>query len=262
MNKDFLTKGFGLFNSQSVLERNKKNLANLCTLLGINGEIDFATIESGLAEIFRENPEKYTGLLKAFSNTPDFISYAIDNQVLGFVRDCGIAFPTLVTPPILHVVSDKLIINKNKVFTPPHQDVVSTKGSVGQVVVWIPLHEIIPNNFGIQAWPGTHLNGQLPSEYSDFGHTVKSDLIPNEQPKYISMQNGDICIFSQYLIHETYKYGKFRMAASFRFNDALDNNWAERKYFVPFGRNEDKSEYEDSRHLAPTDVHDYFKCTD
>lgn len=258
MDKEFSEHGYKVENSNSIIEFNRNSISNLCDLLKISKSSKQEDIENALYELFKTNVDRYTGLLKAFANTPDIIKYSNNSDVIELVKKCGVANPSLVTPPILHVVSEKLILNRAKVFTPPHQDVVSTKGSVGQVVVWIPLHAIEPENYGICAWKGSHRNGLLESSYSEFGHTVASNLVPNEPSTYITMENGDICVFSQYLIHETCTVGNFRMAVSFRFNDASDPSWAERNYFVPFTRSEDKTSYEDSRQVAPTKVNHYF----
>ena len=258
MDKEFSEQGYKVENSDSIIELNRNAISNLCELLKISRMSTQAGIENALFELFNKNVDRYIGLLKAFANTPDIIKYSNNSDVIELVKKCGVANPSLVTPPILHVVSEKLILNRAKVFTPPHQDVVSTKGSVGQVVVWIPLHAIAPENYGICAWKGSHRNGLLESSYSEFGHTVAPNLVPVEPPTYITMENGDICVFSQYLIHETCTVGNFRMAVSFRFNDASDSSWAERNYFVPFTRSEDKTSYEDLREVAPKKVNHYF----
>lgn len=258
MDKDFATNGYKIDGNEQVRKANKKTLSNLCELLEIETESDLNSISGALAKMFHKSRDRYTGLLKAFANTPDILNYATGPHILELVKKCGVKRPSLVTPPILHVVSEQLIINRAKVFTPPHQDVISTKGSVGQVVVWIPLHAVKTDNYGIQAWPGSHLQGQLPTDFSDFGHTVRADLVPDQKSKYLEMEDGEICVFSQYLIHETCKSGKFRMAVSFRFNDAADPDWAARNYFSPFTRSEDKTEYQDSRQNAPISVTNYF----
>jgi hypothetical protein len=258
MDKEFSEQGYKVVNSNSIVGLNRNAISNLCDLLQISTTSNQQEIENALFEIFKKNADRYTGLLKAFANTPDITKYSSDSDVIELVKSCGVKNPTLVTPPILHVVSEKLILNRAKVFTPPHQDVVSTKGSVGQVVVWIPLHAIAPGNYGICAWKGSHRNGLLESSFSEFGHTVAPNLIPVEPSIYITMENGDICVFSQYLIHETCTVGNFRMAVSFRFNDASDLSWADRNYFVPFMRSEDKTSYDDSRQEAPKKVDHYF----
>ena len=258
MNKEFIDSGYKVENSPLISQANTQSISALCQLLQVPSESNLSAIEKALINLFSKNHERYTGLLKAFANTPEIIQYATNSAVLDLVRECGVNMPSLVTPPILHVVSEKLILNRAKVFTPPHQDVVSTKGSVGQVVVWIPLHEIKLNNYGICAWGGSHKKGQLETTYSEFGHTVAPSLVPLHEPTYISMNEGDICVFSQYLIHETCTTGNFRMAVSFRFNDATDTSWSERNYFVPFTRAEDKKVYEDSRQIPPQTVSHYF----
>jgi ectoine hydroxylase-related dioxygenase (phytanoyl-CoA dioxygenase family) len=174
------------------------------------------------------------------------------------VSKCGIVNPTLVTPPILHVVARDLVSNEAKVFTPPHQDVISTKGSVGQLVIWIPLHDIEENNFGINAISGSHKLGALDIDASEFGHMVKPALIDGMSSSYITLKKGDSIIFSQYLVHHTHTIGKFRMALSFRFNDISDSQWKKRKYYVPFERVPIKDEFDDSRDQAPVNVTDYF----
>lgn len=204
------------------------------------------------------NRDLYFGFLKAFTNSPTVQSVSANPELLDLVKKCGIRQPSLVTPPIMHVVAKDLIVDASKVFTPPHQDVVSTKGSVGQVVVWIPLHDVELDNYGISAIVGSHKMGLLETEYSGFGHTVKSDLISNKSSKYLTLRFGDAVIFSQYLVHHTHTIGEFRMALSFRFNDMSDADWINRSYFVSFERVPVTSKFEDNRDQPPVDNSYYF----
>jgi hypothetical protein len=216
-------------------------------------------LENSLAEVFERDAEEYVGLLKGFANTPLVQSFATSKFVCDFVKRCGVYEPALVTNPILHVVSKRLIINREKVFTPSHQDVISTKGSVGQVVVWIPLHAIESDNYGILVNPKSHLLGILPVSYSGFGHTVMDNQLSALSPEtYVEMNKGDVCMFSQYLVHRTHDVGKFRIAVSFRLNDLSDPDWRRRKFYVPFGRSVDDLDYPDKRDKPPSDPKAFF----
>jgi len=217
-----------------------------------------ASLGDMLVNTFRRDKDEYTGLLKAFANSPLVQSFACLPGIVSLAKSLGVREPTLVTPPILHVVKSDLILNREKVFTPAHQDVVSTKGSVGQIVFWIPLHSIERENYGIEAWPGSHLNGQLDVDHSEFGHTVAADKVPKLNPEYLTLAKGEVVAFSQYLIHRTFTNGTFRLAVSFRFNDALDSDWSTRKYFCAFDRVPNTIQYPDSRQVAPKNSQDYF----
>lgn len=260
--KEFSQQGYVIENIEGCSELIQECLKKL-TIFASNGrEKDFKDLKHLghlLTNVFSQSSETYTGLLKAFANSPVVQSFATLPGVVSLARDLGVNEPSLVTPPLLHVVKDELILNREKVFTPAHQDVVSTKGSVGQLVLWIPLHAIQNDNFGIEAWPGSHLMGELPSEESGFGHTVSKDFIPKESPSYLSMDVGQVVAFSQYLVHQTSTSGDFRLAVSFRFNDALDTDWMSRKFFSAFDRVPNTRTYEDNREKAPQESSEYFK---
>lgn len=261
MDESFKTYGFTVEHLDSVEVKCTEAVFLLGQLLGLEEDkINLSNIHSKLVDLFKFDVEQYTGFLKAFANTPTIQSFSIDKSLIEVAENCGIKVPSLVTNPILHVVGEDLILNRAKVFTPAHQDVVSTKGTVGQTVVWIPLHDIDVDNYGINVYPKSHLNGILPSSTSDFGHTVNADLIPMIGKKeYVEMSTGDVCFFSQYLVHETHQTGNFRLAVSFRFNDLSDHSWKKRKYFVAFGRSEDKKYYDDERQNPPAKCENYFK---
>ena len=231
----------------------------LGNLLGVNPESKelLELVHIKLVEKFT-NPDNYFGFLKAFTNSPIVQSISADSQLISLVKECGVQNPSLVTPPILHVVAKDLILDESKVFTPPHQDVISTKGSIGQVVVWIPLHDVLVDGYGISAIPGSHKLGSLETDSSGFGHTVKPSLIKGLPSKYLELSFGEAVIFSQYLVHHTHTVGNFRMALSFRFNDISDADWANRNYFVSFERVPVKSQFDDLRHEAPAVSIDYF----
>jgi hypothetical protein len=262
-NNNFPSQGFALESTQDVGNMADEAIDLLLKLTGdktINSEKPkLEVLENLLTAVFERDKEEYVGLLKGFANTPLIQSFATATCIREFAKKCGVFEPTLVTSPILHVVSEKLIINRDKVFTPPHQDVISTKGSVGQIVVWIPLHRIDSDNFGIRVNPGSHLLGTLPTAESSFGHTVDQNYLPELGPEvYLNMQKGDVCMFSQYLVHRTHEIGKFRIAISFRLNDLSDEDWRNRKYYVPFGRSTDDVKYVDERENSPTDSSSYF----
>lgn len=259
IDQHFKTYGYAVEFLESIKSKCVDSILLLADLLQLENEASLSKIHSKLLEIFKSDKEQYTGFLKAFANTPLIQSFSGDDSLLNLANSCGISVPSLVTNPILHVVSDDLILNRGKVFTPAHQDVVSTKGSIGQTVVWIPLHDIQPDNYGINVYPKSHLQGILPTSASEFGHTVSEEARPKIEKKYVEMIVGDVCIFSQYLVHETHKTGNFRLAVSFRFNDLKDQDWKKRKFFVAFGRTEDLNEYEDQRQKAPARSENYFK---
>jgi hypothetical protein len=247
--------GFAVGNSPTVANLIKKAVNLLAELLG--SDSDLVSIHKQLVILF-ENQATYVGFLKSFANTPEILSFASDPDVIALAQKCGVQIPSLATPPILHVVSNSLLINRDKVFTPMHQDVISTRGTIGQTVIWIPLHSVAKDNFGIRVLPGTHRLGALGTDFSEFGHTVKKQLIPNVPELEVELGLGDIVSFSQYLIHKTHTVGNFRMAVSFRFNDMADNGWKNRHYFAPFTRGYDSNKYEDGREIAPVNVESYF----
>jgi hypothetical protein len=256
---NFYDSGFTIFHSSAVSLQIDKINSLLASLLGIdiNAPDFFDEVHGELVELFVDQ-EAYFGFLKAFTNSPIVQEISASPDLMTAISNSGVIYPTLVTPPILHIVARDLIVNEDKVFTPAHQDVISTKGSVGQLVVWIPLHEVSVDNFGINAIPGSHKLGTLDTDPSAFGHTVKPELISDMTSEYIPLNKGDSLIFSQYLVHHTHKIGKFRMALSFRFNDMSDVHWQKRKYFVPFERTAVTKEYEDNRQLAPIRNLHYF----
>jgi hypothetical protein len=254
--------GYTVKQLPSIAEKLREINSLLGILLGVDPESEgfLELVHDNLAHKFT-NRDNYFGFLKAFTNSPIVQSISADPQLISLVRECGVQNPSLVTPPILHVVAKDLIADESKVFTPPHQDVISTKGSIGQVVVWIPLHDVFVDGYGISAIPGSHKLGTLQTDASGFGHTVKPSLIEGMQSKYLDLAFGDTVIFSQYLVHHTHTVGKFRMALSFRFNDISDVDWARRHYFVSFERVPVKSHFEDLRDQAPSDPMAYFSKT-
>ena len=256
---NYYENGFEIFHSTEILGKINQINQHLGEILGLDSATEdfFERVHEKLKIKFLDN-DSYIGFLKAFTNTPLVQSISHSSDLLNWVTKCGIKAPTLVTPPILHVVSESLVINRDKVFTPPHQDVISTKGSIGQVVLWIPLHKVAQDNFGINAFSGSHKMGILDTDPSPFGHTVKPEIYKELKSSYLSLEKGDSVIFSQYLIHQTHPIGEFRMALSFRFNDIQDEAWRMRKYFVPFERVPNPTKYDDNRDQSPSDVKAFF----
>ena len=252
----YFKKGYAVEYSSEVSHLCQNSLELLAKILNRNSS-DLNELEAGLKALFR-NREKYIGLLKAFASSTEILQFTTSEAIISACRNIGIKVPTLATTPVLHVVSEDLVIDYDKVFTPPHQDVVSTKGSINQCVVWIPLHKINQANYGMFFYEGSHRNGVLPTDYSSFGHTVKKEFIPANPAIYAEMVQGEFALFSKYLVHYTSNQGRFRLAVSFRFNDMEDINWQNRNFFTPFTRGYDNSSYEDGREKIDEISSEYF----
>lgn len=257
--REYFQDGFIVKDLPTLREHLQEVNILLGSLLGIDpsDENFFAEVHQHLTLKF-QSQDKYFGFLKAFANSPKVQSIPSNLELQSALESCGIQKPSLVTPPLLHVVAEDLIVDSEKVFTPPHQDVVSTKGAIGQAVVWIPLHDVSTDSYGITVIPGSHKLGVLETDFSRFGHTVKQVQIRGLPQQYVEAKFGEAVIFSQYLVHHTHTKGKFRMAISFRLNDMNDMNWMERNYFVPFKRVGDDSVFEDNRHIPPQNSSQYF----
>jgi phytanoyl-CoA hydroxylase len=245
--------GYTIANSPRLMDAANEILWGLSRSLGL---MDYSQspqlsnkLLAALQQTYESDRDQYFGLLRAVALMPSSLALPHTSEIIEAAISLGIEVPALVTPPILHIVAPSLMATQEKVITPWHQDMWSTRGSSNQVVVWIPLHDVDQDNYPLEVLPQSHLAGLRPTHTTEFGLAVEATKEEEIASKAVELKKGECCVFSSYLVHRTSQIGVFRMAVSFRLNDLLSHEWAHRKFFNPFTRHIDSTDYRDGRQL-------------
>lgn len=148
---------------------------------------------------------------------------------------------------VVHIMAKELEIPDGYFGLVPHQDFPSVQGSLDGVVVWLPLVNVDRNNYPMEVIPGSHFDGVLSArEHSN--STWETDTSRYSEGDYVPVEVnvGDVVFMSLFTIHRTSKRGeagRFRLAASTRFDDADEKTFIERCYPTAYTRTVRREQY-------------------
>jgi ectoine hydroxylase-related dioxygenase (phytanoyl-CoA dioxygenase family) len=164
--------------------------------------------------------------------------YLSHNNILSVLSNLNFELPTIVTEPVLHISSDKLIIPNGYVGFDTHQDWPSIQGSLDCVVVWVPLVDVSSINFPLQVIPGSHKKGLYKGEISE--NLLRIDPKEYNFKKHTSIEAkaGDVVIMSSWTLHQTGVRNStgFRLACSTRYDNSAEQTFIERDYPCAYQR--------------------------
>lgn len=186
--------------------------------------------------LFRADMTAYLAAAKLVQHAVALHRMGCDPALIEAVRGLGLALPAISTRPVMFMMSDALAVPGGYHKTPPHQDWRSIQGSLDSVVAWAPFTAVGPGRFPLEVLAGSHLMGLLPSQEDVFGHRVADGVLGDATFIPLSVERGDVVVFSSLLVHRTGEDGgpEARFAASFRFNNALEPSFVERGYPNPY----------------------------
>ena len=189
------------------------------------------TGDEAIMNLFREDFNAFLGCAHLCRKLPLVYGLAASlNQTL--IDHCGIRFPVLNTKPLMSFSSRHTAQKEEHWKVGPHQDWASNLGSTNGVTAWIPLQDV-DNELGpLEVVPDSHLLGPLEHEGTPpvIKGRVAEDFF-NYVP--VPMEVGDVLFFRTMLIHrsgENITEDRIRKSLHFRYNDALEQSFIDRKY--------------------------------
>ena len=187
----------------------------------------FPWTEILLRNFFNASVDWYIGFLSVSAKNIDLQRMLIGDEIHGSLIDLGIKYPSIISQPVLHVMSPALRIPDGYYGTEAHQDWTSTQGSIDCVTVWIALTDAGIGNFPLEVIPGSHLDGLREGKVNGSVLEVEADdkdFVP------IECKAGDVIFLSGFIVHRTGKGKGFRVAVSQRFDNASEPTFIERGY--------------------------------
>lgn len=189
-----------------------------------------------MAALFRADMTAYLAAAKLVQHAVALHRMGCDPALIEAVRSLGLALPVISTRPVMFMMSNALAVPGGYHKTPPHQDWRSIQGSLDSVVAWAPFTAVGPGHYPLEVLAGSHLMGLLASQEDAFGHRVADGVLGDATFTPLSVERGDVVIFSSLLVHRTGEEGgpEARFAASFRFNNVLEPSFVRRGYPNPY----------------------------
>jgi phytanoyl-CoA hydroxylase len=216
-------------------------LATLQKMLCLVSKTEVSSVHEGLRLLKERDPKLYVSTLSAFSRSISLSSVLQDDSIVSYLDDIDISSPSLPTAPVLHVSSKDLVTNGGYLGHSAHQDWPSVVGSLNSVISWVPLTPIGENDHPLMVAPRSHLQGVMEGRVEDRGLIVEEKDL---QFVNVTCSPGDVVIMSTFCAHKTNMSGTgFRIAASIRYNDVLQSEFAERGYPCAYRRSVDRELY-------------------
>jgi ectoine hydroxylase-related dioxygenase (phytanoyl-CoA dioxygenase family) len=197
---------------------------------------DAAGFDSALARLFAASMASYLGAARLTQYLPSLHRLGVDTPLLDLMRRIGIERPVISTRPVMHIVSDALVVPDGYHRTPPHQDWRSVQGSLDAVTAWLPLVPVASGRNTLEVIPGSHRLGLLPAVPHPFGTEVEAERIDETAFVPVQASPGDVVLFSMFLVHRTGagRGEAARWAASFRYNNLDEPSFVDRDYPNPY----------------------------
>lgn len=232
--------GYTIIKHDSILVAARKIRKSLAYFLANHlrhpVSVSDSAIHSALHQLRLKDESKYLRHLKTFSSSITVLAPTSNNEVHKVTTALGIELPTLVTPPLLHVIAPNLIIEPKKVFLPWHRDIDSTRGSGGSCVIWMPLTPVDKESSPLQFIPHSHRWKHVELQAQNQEFSVVDDRVTEAESAEVLLDLGQLVVFSTYLIHRAQPGNGFRLALSWRLNDGADPVWADRNFYNPWVR--------------------------
>jgi len=191
-----------------------------------------------LAALFeKEYKSKFTAdtylnrnLLKCFTNEPLVKRLFLETTIFHQLSLIGIKHPINTSPIVSHYTSSDL--TGGGFGLKLHQDWPSMATSNNGAICWISLFDTGPKTHGITIVPGSHLNGCLPGNQTDFGYLVE-DNFPFKLN--LEVKKGCYLFMHPWLVHGTFinplcNESDYKLSLSTRFDDFECPEWANRSF--------------------------------
>ncbi len=193
--------------------------------------------EKSLAELFNQDYEAFLGAAKLSQHLISLHQLAIDERIISILTEkLGIALPTICVKPIIYFNSRHLAKMEEHYKTPAHQDWRSMQGSLDSIIVWIALMDIDKDLGALEIVPRSHRRGLLETVENSWYRTIKEEEVSESDFQRVEVKAGDALFFSSLLIHRSGNNvtDGIRWSVHFRYNNALEETFIERKFPHPY----------------------------
>jgi phytanoyl-CoA hydroxylase len=231
LRKNFYKNGYflfkNLFKREEILKIKKEmtDCFNLISKSTYKEDLD-------IIKFFNKDIQCFLNWVNLCQNLTSFFQLSVDGRLINSLKEIGLNIPLFNMKPNLlfsnkntakHVINWKI---------PSHQDWPSMRGSLNSVTAWIPFIDVTEELGPLEIAPGSHKEGSL--NFCSYGSGLIIDQsLDNFNYEPIQMLIGDVLIFNSFTVHRSgvnLTEDKIRWSAQFRFDDAAESSYIERKY--------------------------------
>lgn len=200
-----------------------------------SGVWDKDALFTSMCALFKKSPSTFFATARLAQCLPEIMAVSGSDGLIGALKSGGLSEPGFVLIPNIVFMSTSFYVEGGYNRRPPHQDWLSIQGSLDSVVAWIPLHDVSADEYPIEVWNGSHLEGLMQSERSSCGTKVIDPRLPDVAPNPLVMRYGDVGLMSSFVVHRTGEgpADSMRVALTLRYNNMAEPDFIERDYPMP-----------------------------
>jgi phytanoyl-CoA hydroxylase len=198
-------------------------------------QFDYLNLDSNFNEnlktLFKNHFQVFIDCGKQIQHLISLHKLSLDDNILTLINSLGIEKPNISTRPVLYFNHPELAKEKSYHTVDAHQDWRSMQSSLDSLVIWIPLTDIDKSLGALQIIPKSHLLGlKTIGVVNGFG-MVDTDIYDDEFID-VEVKQGDILVFSSFLIHRSgnNSSGQPRWSCHFRYNNLKESTFIKRGF--------------------------------
>lgn len=198
-------------------------------------QFDYLKLDSNFNEnlktLFNNHFQVFIDCGKQIQHLISLHKLSLDDKILTLINSLGIEKPNISTRPVLYFNHPDLAKEKSYHTVDAHQDWRSMQSSLDSLVIWIPLTNIDKSLGALQIIPKSHLFGLKTNEVVNGFGMVDTDIYDDEFID-VEVKQGDILVFSSFLIHRSgnNSSGQPRWSCHFRYNNLKESTFIKRGF--------------------------------
>lgn len=178
-----------------------------------------------LRGVHAESEDDYRGVCRLLAQGVVTSSMFVTSKLLDAIATLGVSSPVFCTVPVAHFMAPDLWHEG----VGAHQDWPALQSGLDTIVAWMPFFDVGLDDYPLEVVPGSHLRGLLPNKAGEHINEIDTngmEFVP------VTMQAGDVLLFSAFTVHRTRTPGMgFRAAISHRYENAVDKSFLKRGFY-------------------------------
>ena len=198
----------------------------------VNNKDEF---EQAMFEFFEKDFNAFVNTGKQTQHLISMHRLGTDENILSLLKELGFEFPTIAVRPAMQFNSRHLSKGGSHWKLGAHQDWRTGQGSLDSVVLWFPLVDCNEDLGSLQIIPGSHTDGLMKADTTGYLGSIQEE-IPEEKYVQTEFEEGDLLIFSAFLIHRSGNNitQNIRWSIQLRYNNIAEATFQERGFPMPY----------------------------
>ncbi len=198
----------------------------------INNRNEF---ELAMFEFFEKDFNSFVNTGKQTQHLISMHRLGTDKKIVNLLKDLGYEFPTIAVRPAMQFNSRHLSKGGSHWKLGAHQDWRTGQGSLDSVVLWFPLVYCNADLGSLQIIPASHTDGLMKADTTGYLGSIQEE-IPEEKYVQTEFEEGDLLIFSAFLIHRSGENitQNIRWSVQLRYNNIGEETFQQRGFPMPY----------------------------